>query len=108
MFIHDMSTNQKLRFAIRYVLETDAISVRQLGLRCKKPHAHISKILSGKIPDVRVGTWDALAAALGTTVRDLLQMPDELVVKAKNRRELLNILPRLPPGRKPKKEAAGS
>lgn len=102
MVIHNMSSNTKLRFALRYVLETDGMSIRELGRRSGKPHSHLSKILAGKVPDPGLDMWDSLAQATGTTVRDLLAMPDLEVVKAKNRAELLRILPRIPGGKRKK------
>lgn len=97
MVIAHMSSNQKLRHAIRYVLKMDGISVRDLASRTgKKSHTHTSRMLSGAVPDPGLDEWDRIAKACNTTVSELLQMPNDVILGNKDNRETIKLLPRLP------------
>lgn len=73
-----MSEQDRLRAAVRMILQQHDVSLRQLAESLGTGHSPLSLILSGK-QDARFGTWQRIATSLNTTILDLLTIPDEVL-----------------------------
>jgi hypothetical protein len=94
-----MPTSTRLALAVRYVMETDNLSMRKLAEQSGVHYSHLCDVLNCK-KESTMTFWDRVAGGLNTSVPELLKIKErhlETVLASKNQDEILPKSPRRQP-----------
>jgi hypothetical protein len=92
-----MPTATRLALAVRYVMETDKLSIRKLAEQSGVHYAHLCNVLNCKVVS-SVELWDKIALGLNTTVGELLQIDESHLGTVLANKQRDEILPKIPRG----------